>query len=157
DSVRLFVERAAEALPAFTLAPDNAACVAHICRRLDGIPLAIELAAARVKILSVEQIAVRLDDAARLLKSTTAQDPRHATLKAAMDWSYQFLTPPEQAVFRRLSVFASSFTLEAAEEVTGDRLQVTGNREQGTGVQEPALSPVTSNLSPTDVLDLLDH
>jgi predicted ATPase/DNA-binding SARP family transcriptional activator len=117
EAVRLFADRAASALPAFSLA-DHAAAVAQICHRLDGIPLAIELAAARVRVLSAEQIAGRLDDAFHLLVggSRTAL-PRQQTLKATLDWSYDLLTEQERILFDRLSVFAGGFNLEAMEAV----------------------------------------
>jgi non-specific serine/threonine protein kinase len=119
DAVRLFVDRAAAVLPGFALGPANADAIAQICRRLDGIPLAVELAAARVRSLPPNQIAARLDDRFRLLTggSRTAL-PRHRTLRAAMDWSFDLLGDPEQAILPRLSVFAGSFSLEAAEAVT---------------------------------------
>jgi predicted ATPase/class 3 adenylate cyclase/Tfp pilus assembly protein PilF len=118
EAVRLFIERASASPPAFTLSNDNAPAVAQICRQLDGIPLAIELAAARVKTLSVEQIAQRLDERFQLLTSglrTTL--PHHQTLQSAMDWSYALLSHDEQVLFRRLSAFAGGFTLDAAEAV----------------------------------------
>jgi predicted ATPase len=123
-AVRLFVERASFALPAFALNDDNAPAIAQICYRLDGIPLAIELAAARVKVLSAEKIAERLDDRFRLLTggSRTAL-PRQQTLRGAIDWSHSLLSQPERALLRRLAVFAGSWTLEAAEVVcAGDGL-----------------------------------
>ena len=126
DSIHLFVERARLHRPAFALTPQNAAAVAEVCRRLDGIPLALELAAARVAVLSVEQIAARLGDRFRLLTGggRTAL-PRQQTLRAALDWSYDLLTAEEQALLRRLSVFAGGFTLEAAEHIgTGDVLDL---------------------------------
>ncbi|MCI0645594.1 MAG: tetratricopeptide repeat protein, partial [Chloroflexi bacterium] len=125
EAVQLFVERAAAALPTFSLTQTNAPAVAEICRRLDGIPLAIELAAARVKVLAVEQLAARLDDALRLLTggSRTAL-PRHQTLRAALDWSYDLLSGPERALFRRLSVFAGGWALEAAEAYGRDVLEL---------------------------------
>ncbi len=115
-AVRLFVERAAAALPAFAVTRQNAPAVADICRRLDGIPLALELAAARVRGLSVEKIAERLSDRFRLLTggARTAL-PRQQTLRALIDWSYDLLSPDERAVLRRLAVFAGGWTLEAAE------------------------------------------
>lgn len=118
EAVALFVERAQATLPSFALTPSNTAAVDEICRRLDGIPLAIELAAARVRVLSPEQIAGRLDDAFRLLTagSRTAL-PRHRTLRATMEWSFALLGTREQALLRRLSVFAGSFSLDAAEFV----------------------------------------
>jgi DNA-binding CsgD family transcriptional regulator/tetratricopeptide (TPR) repeat protein len=118
SEVRLFVERAGFARPEFALTAANAAAVAEVCRRLDGIPLAIELAAARAAALSVEQIAARLDDCCRLLTdgSRTAL-PRHRTLRATLDWSHDLLTEVEQNLFRRLAVFAGGWTLAAAEAV----------------------------------------
>lgn len=121
DSMRLFIERAATAKPGFTLTRDNAASLAQICFRLDGIPLAIELAASRVKVLSPEQIAARLDDRFRLLTggSRTAL-PRQQTLRAMIDWSYSLLSEQEKTLFRRLAVFAGGWTLEAAEAVCSE-------------------------------------
>ncbi len=117
ESVRLFVQRARYRNPAFVLTPQNAGAVAEICARLESIPLAIELAAARVG-LSVEQVAGRLDDALGLLTTggrTVA--PRQRTLRGMLDWSYDLLSGAERALFRRLSVFAGGWTLEAAEVV----------------------------------------
>ncbi|MFI5262288.1 MAG: ATP-binding protein [Candidatus Limnocylindrales bacterium] len=115
---RLFVERARAVQPSFELTQQNAPSVAQLCRRLDGIPLAIELAAARVRALPVEQIAARLDDRFRLLTGGSRTSvARHQTLQATIDWSYDFLTEPERAVLRRLSVFAGGASLEGAEAV----------------------------------------
>ncbi len=121
ESIRLFIERAATAKPDFKLTKDNASFVAQTCSRLDGIPLAIELAAARVKMLSPEQIAARLDDRFRLLTggSRTAL-PRQQTLRAMIDWSYSLLSEQEKTLFRRLAVFVGGWTLEAAESVCGE-------------------------------------
>lgn len=121
EAVRLFVERAETASSDFRVTPHNVGAIVQICRRLDGIPLAIELAAARVKVLSVEQIAARLDDRFRLLTggSRTAL-PRQQTLRAMMDWSYELLNDRERMLFRRLSAFAGGFTLEAVEAVCAD-------------------------------------
>jgi predicted ATPase/class 3 adenylate cyclase len=118
ESVNLFMERANAVLPDFQMVEANALVVAQICRRLDGIPLAVELAASRVKILGVEQIAARLDDAFRLLTggSRTAL-PRQQTLRGTIDWSYNLLSEEERTVLRCLSVFAGGWTLEAAEAV----------------------------------------
>jgi predicted ATPase/class 3 adenylate cyclase len=118
EAVGLFIERAHIVEPSFELTEQNAAAVTEICRRLDGIPLALELAAARVRVLSVEQIAARLDDRFRLLTggSRTAV-PRQQTLQAAMDWSYDLLSDQERALLRRLSVFMSGWSLEGAEAV----------------------------------------
>ena len=117
ESVRLFVERASHRNPAFSLTSENAHAVARICERLDGIPLAVELAAARVG-LSVEQIAARLDDSLRLLTAgSRTASPRQRTLRGTLDWSHALLSEPERSLFRRLSVFAGGWTLEAAEVV----------------------------------------
>jgi predicted ATPase/class 3 adenylate cyclase len=118
ESVQLFVDRASAANPNFKLTNENASSVAKVCRRLDGIPLALELAAARTRVLSVEQIAERLDDRFRLLTggSRTAL-PRQQTLRALIDWSYDLLNNAEKALFRRLAVFVGGWTLEAAEKV----------------------------------------
>jgi predicted ATPase/class 3 adenylate cyclase len=118
EAVRLFVDRAVAAQPHFALTATNTAAVAQICRRLDGIPLALELAAARVRGLSVEQLAARLDHRFRLLTGgSRAALPRQQTLRATVDWSYALLTPQEQMLFTRLSVFAGGWTVEAAEVV----------------------------------------
>lgn len=118
ESVRLFVTRASEAFPGFALTAKNGPVIASICRRLDGLPLAIELAAARVKLLTVEQIEERLDRAISLL-AHGKPDPsaRHQTLRAALDWAFQFLNQDEQLLLRRLSVFSGPFTLGMAESV----------------------------------------
>ena len=120
ESVRLFTERARARQPQFDLTYQNAPAVLQICRRLDGIPLAIELAAARVKMMSVDEIARRLDTRFDLLTGgNRAAPPRHQTLRAAIDWSYDLLTKPEQTLFRRLSIFLGGFDLHAAEAVCG--------------------------------------
>ncbi len=117
-SIELFDERASNAKSGFVLDERNVSSVAQICRRLDGIPLAIELAAARVKVLSVDEIAARLDDRFSLLTAgSRTAIPRHQTLRATIDWSYDLLTELERILLRRLSVFAGGFTLEAAESV----------------------------------------
>ncbi len=125
EAVRLFAERAKAALPSFEVSDANAPAVAQICYRLDGIPLALELAAARVRGLKVEQIAQRLSDRFRLLASGSRTAlPHHQTLRALIDWSYDLLTEQERILFRRLSVFAGGWTIEAAEAVgTGDGLE----------------------------------
>jgi predicted ATPase/class 3 adenylate cyclase len=135
EAVRLFVDRALASQPAFAITPGNAAAVASICSRLDGIPLAIELAAARTRALSVEAIAARLDDRFRLLVSGDQTVlPRQRTLRALIDWSYDLLPDAERMLFRRLAVFAGGFTLEAAEAVG-----------------------CSDGLDAADVLDLLAH
>jgi predicted ATPase/DNA-binding CsgD family transcriptional regulator len=135
EAVRLFVERAQSVRPAFALTSDNARQVVDVCRQLDGIPLAIELAAARTRVLAVEQIAARLHDRFRLLTGGSPSAlPRHQTLQATMDWSHGLLAEPERILLRRLSVFAGGWALEAAEAVC------SGN-----------------GLEPADVLDVLAH
>jgi predicted ATPase/class 3 adenylate cyclase len=121
DSIRLFVERGTTTKSDFRLTKENTPFVAQICSRLDGIPLAIELAAARVKVLSPEQIASRLDDRFRLLTggARTAL-PRQQTLRAMIDWSYSLLSEPEKTLFRRLAVFTGGWALDAAEFVCGE-------------------------------------
>ncbi|HEX5810077.1 MAG TPA: tetratricopeptide repeat protein, partial [Anaerolineales bacterium] len=117
-SIELFGERARHARADFVLNEKNARSVAQICQRLDGIPLAIELAAARTKVLSVNEILVRLTDRFSLLTAgSRTAIPRHQTLRATIDWSHDLLTEPERILFRRLAVFAGGFTLEAAEAV----------------------------------------
>jgi predicted ATPase/DNA-binding CsgD family transcriptional regulator len=120
EALQLFAERASAARSGFALGSDNAAAVARLCLTLDGMPLAIELAAARIRALSVEQIASRLDDRFRLLASgDRTAPPRQQTLRAAVDWSYELLSEPEQILLRRLSVFAG-WNLDMAEQVCAD-------------------------------------
>lgn len=121
EAGELFCTRAEAAHPAFALTDDNAAAVAAICRRLDGLPLAIELAAARARILTPAQIAAHLDERFRLLTGGAPGAPtRQQTLRAALDWSHDLLTEPERALLRRLAVFAGGCTLEAVEAVCVD-------------------------------------
>ena len=117
DAVRLFVERTRLRLSAFDITPGNATAVAEVCRKLGGIPLAIELAAARMDVLTAEQIALRLDRALGLLTGGRAEVPRQRTLRATLDWSFELLSEPERKLFCRLSVFAGGWTLEAVEAV----------------------------------------
>lgn len=118
EAVRLFIDRARAVKPDFAVTNDNAPTVAHLCYQLDGIPLALELAAARVRAMPLEQIAARLDDRFRLLTggSRTAL-PRQQTLRALVDWSYDLLSEPERTMLCRLSVFSGGWTIEAAESV----------------------------------------
>jgi predicted ATPase/DNA-binding SARP family transcriptional activator len=121
EAVLLFAQRAAAVQPSFVLQPEMASTVADICRRLDGLPLAIELAAARVKVMPVAQIAERLDDRFHLLTGGVRTAlPRHRTLRALVDWSYDLLTASERLGFDQLSVFAGGCGLEAAEHVCAD-------------------------------------
>jgi predicted ATPase/DNA-binding CsgD family transcriptional regulator len=135
EAVQLFVERARLLDPTFQVGDHNASEIAQLCRQLDGIPLAIELAAARIDALGVEQIVDRLDDRFRLLRDRGhTRVPRQQTLESAIDWSHALLSASEQVVFRRLAVFAGGWTLEAAESVCA-----------GDGIDS------------ADVLDLLAH
>ena len=118
ESVRLFADRASTRHPGFGLTSGNAKAVAQVCARLEGIPLAIELAAARIGMLSAEQISERLGHSLKMLAGgDPTADHRHQTLRAALEWSFELLGKPEQMLFRRLSVFAGGFTLDAAESV----------------------------------------
>jgi len=129
EAGRLFLERARGARPTFNPTESDAAAVGEICRRVDGIPLAIELAAARVAHLEPGQIAARLDDRFRLLATWRASDmQRHGTLRALVEWSHDLLSDAERVVFRRLSVFAGGWTLEAAEAVCEAGVHWTGVR-----------------------------
>jgi len=134
ESVRLFIERATAVQSEFRLTDHNARAVTQICRRLSGMPLAIELAAARVKLMNADEIAKRLDDRFSLLTSGNRSAlPRQQTLRATIDWSHDLLTEPEKTLFRRLAVFAGDFTLQAAESTCsyndvqhGDILELLG-------------------------------
>lgn len=131
EAVRLFVARAAAAAAGFRLTPRTASAAVQICRRLDGIPLAIELAAARVKVMSVQQIAERLNDRFALLTSgSSCALPRQQTLRALIDWSYNLLTSPERVLLRRLAVFTGGFDLHAAEAVCSEPAQAASAAEQ---------------------------
>jgi predicted ATPase/DNA-binding XRE family transcriptional regulator len=136
DAARLFIERARSIMPQFALSDSNAQRVAEICRRLDGIPLALELAAARVSMLSTGQIADRLNDSLRLLTSGAPTAPsRQQTLRATIDWSYGLLSDLEGELFKRLSVFAGGWTLEAAEAIC-----------PGTGIKQDMVLELLGNL-----------
>ncbi|MFJ5261168.1 ATP-binding protein [Streptomyces sp. NPDC088387] len=120
-ALTLFADRAAAVVPGFRLTAANRPAVARLCRRLDGLPLAIELAAVRMRVLGVEQLIERLDDRYRLLTTgSPAVLPRHQTLRAAVDWSHELCTPQEQLVWARASVLAGGFDLAAAEAVCAD-------------------------------------
>ncbi len=141
EAVRLFVDRAMATVPEFAVTRENASAIVQICGRLDGIPLAIELAAARVRVLTVEQIAARLDDRFRLLSGGSRMVlPRHQTLKGAIDWSYNLLSESEHVLLRRLSVFAGGWTLEAAESVcTGRSVDAAGILDLLTSLVDKSL------------------
>ncbi len=136
DSVRLFVERAAAAHPDFHLTANNSKAIASICRHLDGIPLAIELAAATTRMFGPDQIEERLGDRFRLLRRGPRGDlPHHQTLEAAIDWSHRLLTPQQQTLFARLAVFEGGWTLEAAEAVCS-----------GNGLDQTEVLPLLADL-----------
>jgi predicted ATPase/DNA-binding SARP family transcriptional activator len=118
EAVQFFLDRARAVLPGFEITDDNAELIGQLCRRLDGLPLAIELATAKLRVLAVSQVLTALDDVFKLLVGGRPGAPvRHQTLRAALDWSYDVLQPAEQAAFRRLSAFAGTFGLAAAEHV----------------------------------------
>jgi predicted ATPase/DNA-binding CsgD family transcriptional regulator len=120
-ATQLFVERATAARPDFQITPENAPAIVEVCRRLDGIPLALELAATRVQLLSVEQIAARLDDRFQLLAGgRRTAPPRQRTLRATLDWSFALLEDSERKLFNRLSIFAGGWTLDAAEAICSE-------------------------------------
>jgi predicted ATPase len=122
SAAKLFMARASAAQPVALFDPPFGAAVAKICRRLDGVPLAIELAAASAAALGVEGLASRIDDPLSLLTHGRRTAPtRHQTLRATLDWSYELLSEPERAVMRRLAVFADEFTIEAASAVAASR------------------------------------
>jgi non-specific serine/threonine protein kinase len=145
DAVKLFVDRARSAIGGFTLTHGNARTIAEICARVDGLPLGIELAAARMKVLSPSAILARLDRRLKLLTGGARDLPnRQQTMSRTMDWSYELLGRNERCLFRRLAVFAGGFTLESAEDVAGGQGSVSG------GEIEPI--PTSGN----EVLDVLD-
>jgi predicted ATPase/DNA-binding SARP family transcriptional activator len=150
-SVALFVDRAQAARPDFQVTPGNAAAVAALCARLEGLPLALELAAARARMLTPQQMLERLERRFELLTSRQRDpDPRHGSLRATLDWSYQLLPPELQRLFARLSVFRGGFTLEAAEAVCSEGVGcwVLGVRAAG---------PIPNTQHPTPILDGLEH
>jgi predicted ATPase/DNA-binding SARP family transcriptional activator len=146
EAIRLFVDRAMAAQPDFSLTNHNAVAIAQICRRLEGLPLAIELAAAQVRGGSVQQIAARLLDRLALLGlGSRSVNMRHQTLRAALDWSYELLTPAEQVLFRRLAVFVGGFTLEAAAAIcAGEAVE-----------QDTPLTPLSSSAPLIEVITSL--
>ncbi|MDQ4126485.1 MAG: tetratricopeptide repeat protein, partial [Actinomycetota bacterium] len=136
DAIKLFIERATAVAPAFELTEGNTQAVLRVCRRLDGMPLGVELAAARTKVLTVEQIDAHLDDRFRLLAvGDRTAAPRQRTLRAAIDWSFGLLSTEERRLFRRLSVFSGVFSLWAAEDVCS-----------GNGVEEEGVLEILSHL-----------
>ena len=146
EAMQFFLDRARAVLPGFEITDDNAELIGQLCRRLDGLPLAIELAAAKLRVMAVSQVLAGLDDVFKLLVGGRQGAPvRHQTLRAALDWSYDMLQPAEQAALRRLSVFAGSFCLAAAQQVATLGSAGAG-AERGGGA---------NRADPADVLDLL--
>ncbi|GII53760.1 LuxR family transcriptional regulator [Planotetraspora thailandica] len=141
DAIRLFAERAAAVVQGFEVTAANQEAVEAVCRRLDGLPLAIELAAVRLRALSVEQVLDRLDDRFRLLTSgSRAAFPRQRTLRALMDWSYELCTGQERLLWQRVSVFTGGLDLEAAEEVcSGDGIAATDVLDLVTGLVDKSI------------------
>jgi predicted ATPase len=141
SAVRLFVERAASALGRFSLTDETAPVVAEVCRKLDGIPLAIELAAPRLKLLNPRALLARLDDQLHLLiAGNRMAAPRQQTLRAAIEWSYALLSEAEQAMLCRLGIFAGSFTLEAVTAVaTGAPVEVSDVFDVFAGLVDKSL------------------
>ena len=147
DAVRLFIERARKARPNFAVSNDNVPAVAQVCHALDGVPLAIELAAARVRMLSVDQIAAGLTDRFHLLtRGARTALPRHQTLHASVDWSHELLSDDERTLFRRLCVFAGGFTLDSVEEVCA-----------GGGLERVAILDLLSSLVDKSLVVAEEH
>jgi predicted ATPase/DNA-binding SARP family transcriptional activator len=163
ESVALLLDRVTAVVPSFQLTPRNAASIGQICRRLDGMPLALELVAARSRSLTVQEISTRLDDRFRLLVSGDPMLPRHKTLRAALDWSYHLLSEAEQSLLRHLTVFLGGWSLEAAEAICCDfRFLISDFGSQSASSPErssvedtaPIANP-KSKIQNEEVLDLL--
>lgn len=147
EAVQLFAGRAMAVAPDFTLTEKNAPAVVDLCRRLDGLPLAIELAAARVNVIAVEQIAARLDDALQLLTGgRRTAVPRHRTLRAAIDWSFDLLSDQERVLLRRLSVFVGGWTLQAVQAICA-----------GSGLEEDEIFELLSRLVEKSLVEVQDR
>lgn len=156
DAVRLFADRAAASSPGFTLDDTRSATVAAICRRLDRLPLAIELAAARVRALGLDELAVRLDDRFRVLAAGRRDAPsRQRTLRAMIDWSWDPLTAPERAVLRRLSVFWNGCSLESAEDVCADAATRAGAPGTTPAVRRSEVVDIVSRLVDRSLLTVV--
>jgi predicted ATPase/DNA-binding NarL/FixJ family response regulator len=147
EAVRLFVERGKAAVPGFAVTPENHVAVAQLCQRLDGLPLALELAAGRLRILSPEQIVSRLTDRYRLLTAgSRAARPRQQSLRALIDWSFDACTPGEQTLWSRLAVFPSDFDLDAVEEICS-----------GDGLPRESILEALSGLADKSIVAAEDH
>ncbi|HEX8249708.1 MAG TPA: protein kinase [Pyrinomonadaceae bacterium] len=156
ESVRLFTKRAQAAKPNLALTEENSKIIAEICARLDGLPLAIELAAARVKLLSPQAILTRLENSLSLLTGG-AQDllEHQQTMRRAIEWSYDLLDEREKILFRRLAVFAGGFTIDAAEAVCGGQNAEDGKEHSLSAGSGDRISPPDNRLSTTEILDLI--
>lgn len=151
EAVRLFIERASAKTQNFAMAEENASSIAQICYHLDGIPLAIELAAAKIRPLSPQQIALRLQDRFRLLTDgNRTASHRHQTLRAAIEWSYNLLFPSEQIMFRRLSTFVGGWTLDAAESVCSDKEMISEDALEKEDILELLIQLVNKSLVMTE-------
>ena len=164
ESIALFVDRARSVRPDFQLTSANVPAVSELCRRLEGIPLALELAAARAQVMSPAQILGRLADRLDFFVSRRREGvARHRSLRAALDWSYQLLRPEQQRIFARLSVFRGGWTADAAEQVIGEREQGIGEKQEGVAGESGAtqaqksIFPETCNLSPVTSHEVLDY
>jgi predicted ATPase/DNA-binding SARP family transcriptional activator len=159
EAMQFFLDRARAVLPGFEINDGNAALIGQLCRRLDGLPLALELAAAKLRVMAVSQVLAGLDDVFKLLVGGRQGAPvRHQTLRAALDWSYDMLQPAEQAALRRLSVFAGSFCLAAAQAVAtlgGEGAGAERGRARSAGVGRVERGGGENRADPVDVLDLL--
>lgn len=160
DAVALFVQRATAASPSFGLTDQNALDVAEVCRRLDGLPLALELVAPRVRSLSARDIVARLDRRLQFIRTAgRIREQRHRTLHSVVDWSYQLLDAQQRQVFDRLSVFAGSFTVDAAHQVAGGGLDADEVAEIVTGLVDRSMLGAQTDDPPTryTMLDTLRH
>jgi predicted ATPase/DNA-binding SARP family transcriptional activator len=160
DAVALFVQRATAASPSFGLTDHNAEHVAEVCRRLDGLPLALELVASKVRSLSAQDIVTRLDSRLQFVRTTgQIREQRHRTLHAVVDWSYQLLGEQQRQVFDRLSVFAGSFTVDAAQQVAGGGLDADEVAEIITELVDRSMLGAQTDEPPTryTMLDTLRH
>jgi predicted ATPase/DNA-binding CsgD family transcriptional regulator len=158
EAVALFADRARAALPPFTLAEGNAADVARVCRRLDGVPLALELAAPWVKALSVGQIAERLDDGFALLtRANATAPPRQQALRATIDWSHRLLSDAERTLFRRLAVFAGGWTLDSAEAVCAFPANDGSAAAAGAALSPDQVLPILAQLIDKSLIEVAEH
>jgi predicted ATPase len=160
DAVTLFIQRATAACPSFTVTSENAAEVTEVCRRLDGLPLALELVAPKIRSLSARDIVARLERRLQFVRTASQiREQRHRTLHAVVDWSYQLLAEPQRQVFDRLSVFASSFTMAAAQQVAGCGGDAEGVAEAVTALVDRSMLGAHTDDPPSryTMLDTLRH